>query len=84
MAGLRLRAGQAGLSADFPGIDDPAGVLNGGDRARIPFSEGSGGGRRCRVRPENFPENKPFTPAKKYFVRFCRQPTPSPLEIEFS
>ena len=37
MAGLRLRADQAGLSADFPGIGDPAGVLHGGVRARIPF-----------------------------------------------
>jgi hypothetical protein len=35
---LRLRADPAGLSADFPGIGDRAGVLNGGDRARIPFS----------------------------------------------
>ena len=42
-AGLHLRADQAGLSADFPGIDDPAGVLNGGDRARIPFPRGLDG-----------------------------------------
>ena len=42
-AGLHLRADQAGLSADFPGIGDPAGVLNGGDRARIPISRGSDG-----------------------------------------
>lgn len=40
MAGLRLRADQAGLSADFPGIGDPAGVLNGGVRAPVPFPRG--------------------------------------------
>ena len=42
-AGLRLRADQAGLPAESPRIGDPAGVLNGGDRARIPVSRGSDG-----------------------------------------
>ena len=42
-AGLRLRADQAGLPADSPGIGDRAGVLNGGDRARIPFPRGLDG-----------------------------------------
>jgi hypothetical protein len=43
VAGLRLGAGQAGLSADFPGIDDPAGVMHGGIRANIPFPRGLDG-----------------------------------------
>jgi hypothetical protein len=43
VAALQLRADQAALSADFPGIDDPAGVLNGGDRARIPCPTGMDG-----------------------------------------
>ena len=41
VAGLRLRADPAGPPADFPGIGIPAGVLNGGDRARIPLSRAS-------------------------------------------
>lgn len=43
VAGLRLRADPAGLSADFPSIGDRAGVLNGGDQASIPFSRGLDG-----------------------------------------
>lgn len=43
VAGLRLRADQAGLSADSPGIDDPSGVLNGGCRAHAPFPRGGNG-----------------------------------------
>lgn len=42
-AGLRLRADQAGLPAESARIGDPAGVLNGGDRARIPFPRGLDG-----------------------------------------
>jgi len=40
VAGLGLRAEQARTSAGLPGIGDPAGVLNGGGRALIPFSRG--------------------------------------------
>jgi len=43
VAGLRLRAEKAGLSSDFQGSCELAGALNGGDRARIPFSRGLGG-----------------------------------------
>ena len=43
VAGLRLGAGQAGLSADSPVIGNPAGVLNGGVRAHVPFPRGMDG-----------------------------------------
>ena len=83
-AGLHLRADQAGLSADFPGIDDPAGVLNGGDRARIPWSRGMDGVAVAKSAPRISEENKPFSPAQKNSVRFCRRPTPVPVGIELS
>ena len=65
VAGLRLRAGQAGLSADFPGIGDPAAVLNGGHQARIPFSRGLDGVAVAESDPRTSAETGHFRLPKK-------------------
>jgi len=66
VAGLRLRAGQAELSAESPRIGDPAGVLNGGARANIPFSRGWMESPFANP-PRDFPEKLDFFACRKIF-----------------
>jgi len=71
VAGLRLCADQAELSAESPRIGYPAGVLNSGVRASIPLSRGLDGVAVAESAPQISWEKRPFSPVKKIASGFA-------------